>query len=371
MGSKKLLFLTLKIFSATGGIEKVCKIAGKSFYEYSRANNIDLSVYAMHDKKAVFDSKYFPNNIFKAFNGNKLLFGVKALSTGICAEYIILSHVNLLLFGYLIKLLKPSVKLILFAHGIEVWKPFGSFKNNCLKKCNTIICVSSFTKQKIVDIHKVDADKCIVVNNCLDPFLPQPNDEPKNSVLLSRYGISRQNIIMLTLSRLSAHDRHKGYEKVIVALNELKFDFPNLVYLIAGKYDEAEKQWIDKLTQEYKLENRIILTGYVAEEELAAHIKLADLYVMPSIKEGFGIIFIESLFYGIPVIGGNKDGSLDALANGLFGQLVDPDSQSEVTNAIRNTIEKNRIIIPDHKRVVEYFGYSRYKENLLQALNLN
>ena len=87
--------------------------------------------------------------------------------------------------------------------------------------------------------------------------------------------------------------------------------------------------------------------------------------------EGFGIIFIEALFYGIPVIGGNKDGTVDALANGLFGQLINPDSQLEITKAIRNTITNKEKYIPDHNMVLEYFGYQKYKSNLLQALRLN
>ncbi len=371
MGSKKVLLLSLKIFSATGGIEKVCKIAGKVFYEYSEDNNANLFIYAMHDDKAVFDSKYFPDKVYKAFNANKLLFGIKAIRTGVSSDIIILSHANLLLFGYIIKLIKPSVKLVLFAHGIEVWKPFSRLQSIWLNRCNTIICVSNFTKQKMVDIHVIDSNKCTVVNNCLDPFLQKPNNRSKNPVLLERYGLTMQNKIMLTLSRLSAHDRHKGYDKVIVALKELKNNFPNLIYLIAGKYEEAEKQWIDKLIKEYKLENRIILTGYVADDELAAHIELADLYVMPSIKEGFGIIFIESLYYGIPVIGGNKDGTKDALANGSFGQLIDPENQIEITDAIRNTILHKEKYIPNHNSVLEYFGYQKYKSNLLQALSLN
>ena len=138
MGSKKLLFLTLKIFSATGGIEKVCKIAGRVFYEYFEENNGKLFIYAMHDKNEAFNSKYFPFKVYKAFNANKFLFGVKTICTGLSSDVIILSHSNLLFFGNIIKLVRPSVQLVLFAHGIEVWKPFSKLKSKWLKKCNII-----------------------------------------------------------------------------------------------------------------------------------------------------------------------------------------------------------------------------------------
>ena len=92
---------------------------------------------------------------------------------------------------------------------------------------------------------------------------------------------------------------------------------------------------------------------------------------MPSTKEGFGIIFIEAMHYGKPVIAGNKDGSVDALANGKFGLLVNPDDQIAVTNAVREMIINKQLYVPNHQLVKQYFGYKKYKLNLLQILNLN
>ena len=59
---------------------------------------------------------------------------------------------------------------------------------------------------------------------------------------------------------------------------------------------------------------------------------------MPSEKEGFGIVFIEAMFYGKPVIAGNKDGSVDALCNGELGLLVDPGSVTEIATAIKKML---------------------------------
>ena len=82
------------------------------------------------------------------------------------------------------------------------------------------------------------------------------------------------------------------------------------------------------------LQQQVIFTGFVPDEELADHFNLADIYIMPSEKEGFGIVFIEAMFYHKPVIAGNKDGSVDALLNGSLGLLVNPESLDEVTCAL-------------------------------------
>ena len=55
---------------------------------------------------------------------------------------------------------------------------------------------------------------------------------------------------------------------------------------------------------------------------------------MPSKGEGFGIVFLEALSCGKPVLAGNKDGSVDALLNGKLGTLVDPDDPAEIAEAL-------------------------------------
>ena len=116
--------------------------------------------------------------------------------------------------------------------------------------------------------------------------------------------------------------------------------------------------------------DNVIFTGYIANEELANYFSIADLYVMPSLKEGFGIVFIEALFYGLPVLAGNKDGSVDALANGEFGFLVDPDDQEEIYAGIRALLlDKNRYR-PSRQRVLDRFSFEGYKGHLKEILEL-
>ena len=87
----------------------------------------------------------------------------------------------------------------------------------------------------------------------------------------------------------------------------------NVKYLIAGSYDDTEKIFIESLMTELNLDKRVILAGYIPDEEVAEHFVLSDCYVMPSIKEGFGIVFIEAMFYGKQVIAGNADGHAHGL----------------------------------------------------------
>src|SRR6185503_2269882 len=109
---------------------------------------------------------------------------------GAKSNIIILSHINLLLVGWLIKKISPGVRLILFAHGIEVWKPLNAFRKMMLHCCDDIISVSHYTRNKIQELHQYPAEKCLVLNNCLDPFLPLPSSWTRDDGLLKKYGFN-------------------------------------------------------------------------------------------------------------------------------------------------------------------------------------
>lgn len=362
------LFLTLRTFSATGGIEKVSRIAGKALAEIIEKESGELHVYSMYDGSGDADARYISPSIFSGFGQKKIAFTAHAIAKGVKSDVVVLSHLNLLIIGYIIKLLSAKTRFILYTHGIEAWQPLPLWKRKLLKKVDCMFAVSHFTRNKMVSLQGVDENMVKVLNNCLDPFLPEPASG-KDEQLTKKYGLKKDAPVLLTLSRLSSHDRDKGYDKVLRSVKDLKAEFPTLKYIIAGKYEPAEKAWLDELIEAMKLKDAIIFTGYVKDEELAAHFSIADVYIMPSIKEGFGIIFIEAMYYGLPVIAGNKDGSVDALCNGELGVLVDPDNQQEINNALRSVLLKKSAYVPDKRKLLDRFGYDTYKRNFQELLH--
>lgn len=361
----KILFLTLKVFSATGGIEKVCRVAGKALFEKSLAGEATSQVYCMYDKQEdAGNNKYFPAELFHGFGGARFKFIFSALRRGRKSNTVIISHVNLLLVGWLIKKISPSTKIIMFAHGIEVWELLNKRQKMMLGCCDKIFSVSHFTSEKLQEMHKVPAYKCKVLNNCLDPFLPDVDASSIKSNLRSKYGFDKKDLILFTLTRLSSSERYKGYDKVLHAMVELKEIYPEIRYLLAGSYDQKEKVYLDEMISELKLNDFVTIAGFIKDEELVDHFSNADIYVMPSTKEGFGIVFIEAMYYGLPVIAGNMDGSVDALGNGRFGMLVDPLDVDAIEEAIRTILVNKAAYIPDRKALLGEFGYEHYKTRL-------
>lgn len=361
----KFLFLTLKVFSATGGIEKVCRVMGKALYEFGLQANRPIEIMSMHDHKNQADRNvYFPKHIFTAFGANKSSFVVNAVKKGRSADVVVISHMNLLVVGWLIKKINPSAKIMLLAHGIEIWGELNFYKKKMLSACDKILCVSRFTADKVLANNRLPNTEVNVLNNCIDPFLPLPDPAYSSQKLREKYKIESDDVVLMTLTRLSYADRYKGYDVLLNAMVSLVKTNKKIKYLLAGGYTKDEKVFIDQLVQENGIAENVILAGYIPEDELTGHFSMADIYVMLSTKEGFGIVFIEAMYYGLPVIAGNKDGSTDALLNGQLGLLIEPNSVPAAADAIEKMILARKAFKPDYKLLMEHFGYDTYKRNL-------
>ncbi|MGF1926008.1 MAG: glycosyltransferase family 4 protein [Bacteroidia bacterium] len=369
--ARKVLFLTLKVFGFTGGIEKVCRIICRALYDLSVEEVADPAVYSMYDKYYDRDSKYLKKSQYHAFDGNRKRFVLRSLFKGITSDVVILSHIHLLSVGYLIKRFRPSTKVYLLAHGIEIWRKLPEAKLKALRRLDKIIAVSQYTADMIEDIHEIDSGKIEILNNCLDPFYYYPQQFEKPEFLLKRHGLHENQTILFSLSRLSSSEKYKGYDHTFEILSHLIKKKPELMYVLAGKYDTEEKRRLDKLIAKFRIEKHVKLIGFVDEAEITDYFLLSDIFIMPSKKEGFGIVFIEAMASGLRVIAGNKDGSVDALKQGELGKLVDPDNLSEIEGALIdlldhpiNTEEKLAL----QAKVFHAFNYEKYRESIRNAI---
>ena len=348
---------------------------GKALYEYGLQNNARIEIMSMHDEQEeASNNLYFPKEIFSGFAGDKLNFVANSVNLGREADVIIISHINLLMVGWLVKQANPSAKIILIAHGIEIWGKLNISKKNMLPVCDQIISVSNFTADKIATFHNIEASKISVINNCIDPFLRMPVLNSPVQTLREKYHIDAADTILMTLTRLSARDRYKGYADVLDALVLLIKNNRKIKYLLAGGYSDGEKKFIDSLIKKQGLANNVILTGYIPESDLTPHFLMADIYVMPSTKEGFGIVFIEAMYYGLPVIAGNQDGSTDALLDGKLGLLIEPNNAEAIAVAVEKMMLNKAFYTPNHTLLMNHFGYDVYKrkfENVLDTCCLN
>ncbi len=358
----RLLFLTA--FSHQGGIEKFNRAFLKAFSDIIMNRSVRFSAHVLHDHSGSIDPCYVEPVKYKSYSGNVFFFIIIQLSAIFRNEVLVLGHLNLSVIGYVRKLIFPNKKLILICHGIEVFTPVKGIKKKILQQADQILAVSSFTKEQLIQLQGVSDSKVTVFPNTIDPFFPLPETFKKPEYLKKRYGLQEDEKVLFTLTRLNSREGYKGYDKVLRVLPILLAKGVSVKYIIAGKADMEETIRVNRLLDQYRLHNHVIITGFLAEEEIADHFQLSDVFVMPSKGEGFGIVYIEAMACGLPVIAGNRDGSTEALQFGALGTLIDPDSSEQLTDAIMNVISKERNPADLQKRMLEHFSFSKFEKRL-------
>lgn len=312
-----------------------------------------LTLLSLHDGRG-HTAPWLVRARFRGFGGRRFQFVWRALVAGFSAHTVIISHVNLALPVFLLRVFRPRLRLIVLTHGVEVWeKPVSLLGRAVLRKAD-VVSVSTYTAGRLQALFGVEST---VIHNCLSPFLA-----PVQGLdLRSKWGIGAGEKVVLTLSRLAATEHKKGYDHVVAAVAQLRKGGLPVRYVFAGKYETTEKERLEALARASGFSDLLLFTGFVPDDSLGDLFVMADVYIMPSRKEGFGITFIEAMHYGVPVIAGNADGSVDALLGGRLGLLVDPQDDAAILDALYKVLEDPARYRPDRALLHAHFGFDRYR----------
>ena len=256
-------------------------------------------------------------------------------------DAVICGHIHLLPPAWVLARLKGA-RLVLIVHGYEAWAP-PRRRISCwlAARIQGLIAVSRLSAERFCGWSGFPTAQTFLLPNAvdLDRFHPMPRDEG----LAARYGVT-SGPMLLTFGRMAAHERlagaGKGFDRVIALMPRLCERVPGLCCIVAGDGDDRLR--LEAQATALGLGGRVIFTGAVAEADKAALYNLADVFVLPSLGEGFGIVLIEAAACGLRVVGSSRDGSREALRDGALGQLVDPHDAEALVNAVTDALTSER-----------------------------
>lgn len=189
-----------------------------------------------------------------------------------------------------------------------------------LKFSNALIVMSDFMKTQFLPYYK---GKMYVIPNGIELEKYRPN--VKNSIR-SKYNIQNEEKIILFIGRLHAI---KGINDIIHALPIIKEKIPHVRLVLIGP-DQGEKTSLEQLIHTYGLEKEVILTGQVKPEDMQEYLHASDIFVLPSLSEGFPNVILEAMAAGLPVVSTNVSGIPEVIMDGQNGFLVNPRSPEEI-----------------------------------------
>lgn len=246
--------------------------------------------------------------------------------------------------AHVIPLLSSSTKTILTIHDLafKLFPETFKWQNRVylnfivplsIKNADKIIAVSKNTKEDLIREYNVNKDKIKVIYNGLDDKYKIIDDKVKLDSVKTKYNLP--NDYILYLGNL---EPRKNIVNLIKAYSLYKSKSNNIKLVIAGG-----KGWlyedIFSLVKEKKLEKDVIFTGYVDEEDIVALYNAANLFVYPSLYEGFGLPPLESMACGTPVITSNVSSLPEVVGNAAI--TVDPYNIKELSEKI-NKILSNK-----------------------------
>ncbi|MCI0391233.1 MAG: glycosyltransferase family 4 protein [Acidobacteria bacterium] len=216
----------------------------------------------------------------------------------------------------------------------ETFTRRGSFQlkltvRRTAKKAARIVTVSEYSRQDLLSIYKLPPEKVVVTYNGVEShFTPHPHVPNETQEIRGRYGIARD--FLLAVGSLQPRKNLVRLIRAYTNLRSARADFtPQLVivgrrlWLTHDIFDEVKRhRWADD----------VILTGYVADEDLPALYRAARAFVYPSLFEGFGLPPLEAMACGTPVVTSGVS-SLPEVTGGA-ALLVDPNDEQSLASAM-------------------------------------
>jgi len=267
-----------------------------------------------------------------------------------------------------------NLRFAVFLHGLDFsltqrsfWKKF--LAKRILKRANLILCANSRTAELAAAFLKSDV-KIRLANPGVDPVPTVVR--PELLAGLRQNYVLEDKLILLTIGRLV---KRKGVDIVLKSLPQVLNQEKNLHYIIIGQGPEAE--YIQKLIDELKLDQTVTLLPNVREEEKWAWLALSDIFIMTAREingdyEGFGIVYLEANSFGKPVIAGKSGGVRDAVINGINGLIVDPNNETEISQAIlrlaRDKVLRDSLGEQGKKRAQAEFNWPRQVKKIYDSL---
>jgi glycogen(starch) synthase len=173
-----------------------------------------------------------------------------------------------------------------------------------MREANTVIAVSNLVKNRCVHQYHIDPNKIKVVYNAVE-FGKRPSFQ-------ERFEIKQTDKIVLFLGRITLQ---KGPDYFIEAAKRVLDIDPNVKFIMAGSGDMLPRM-IER-TAELGIGNRVIFPGFVNREQGDQLYRMADVFVMPSVSEPFGLVPLESMYQGTPVIVSRQSGVSEVLQHAL------------------------------------------------------
>jgi glycogen synthase len=232
-----------------------------------------------------------------------------------------------------------------YIHGVERW---------ITNRSDRVIACSYYMREQVADIFGVEEDRVTVIPNGIDPDEMQPHDGPELERLRSEFAAPHERLVLL-VGRLVYE---KGFQIALEAMPALIERVPRTRFIVAGSGTHEEQ--LRAQAEELGLGAEGTFLGWIGDDVLHSLYRIADVCVVPSIYEPFGLVALEAMASGCPCIVADTGGLREVVPHdevGLRFRARDPDDLIDVTARVLSQPELGRRLVAEAHEHVRRFDW--------------
>lgn len=267
------------------------------------------------EQALAFDQLSIP---LQGFSRSKIKFVLQAMRLAMHHPRIVIAaHPNLAVPARWMKKLSPATRTIVLCHGVEVWGPLPSRRTAALLAADMVLAPSTYTAEKLRSVQGVSSEQIRVLPWPLGAEMLKLSENASNLPLPKNFPEGR---VILTVGRWAAAERYKGVDNLVRAMPQLLISFPELQLVAIGGGDDLPR--LKTIAAELGVTPSVHFLEGISRPQLAACYAHSEIFALPSTGEGFGIVFLEAMAFGLPVVGAPAGGITDLVQDEVNGLLV-------------------------------------------------
>jgi len=353
-----------------GGVQMAGRLTAAVLTHFASERGWPSRILSLNDPNGMHEAEVGSIRFqFEGFERSKRTFSLEALKTAHKSlRLVVAGHPNLAVPAVAMRARNRRFRLVVQSHGIEVWNPLSRLRRASLLRADCVLAPSRYTAQKLIQIQGVPERNIRVLPWGLDPVfleltdnaagLPLPESIPK-----TRY--------ILAVGRWSSAERYKGFETLIQAMPALLRGISDLSLVLVG--DGDDRPALEQLASELGVANHVHFVSGLSRAQLVSAYAHADLFALPSSGEGFGLVFLEAMALGKPVVGGNHGGIPDIIEDGVNGFLVPHGNLAQLLEKLKLLL-KNEILAHEmgqrgRERVIQNFRFEAFEHGMREIID--
>ncbi len=354
---------------AAGGVQRAGRHIAAVMKEFADSRGLECRFLALNDSQELHRMSVGERDfVFTGCARGKARLAATAVRMARRkAKLVLAAHPNLAPVVQAMKIVSPRMKTIIGTHGVEVWEPLPPLRRRALRLADLVLSPSQSTAEHVAALQGIPAVRIRVLPWALDPQFEALVTQPR-ALLPPNFPASGQ--VILTVGRWLATERYKGMDTLITALPRLLARWPNLQLAIVGEGDD--RPWLEELTEKNGVRLHVHFLSKLSYAELASCYAACDIFALPSSGEGFGLVYLEAMAFGKPVIGGAHGGAPEVIQDGVTGYLVQHGDAVQLATSIETLLRDpalgRKLGERGRERVASEFRFSVFAKSLKKIL---